>query len=105
MQKYSLAQTRPGRQDSSELVVDFCAFGTPYQKKTRLLMFKCASPPPAKSVRCKYVKKDGKKVCCHSGKPHVQLSGVGNKAEGFRTRQATAYPEAFAEMAVKLLTS
>ena len=54
---------------------------------------------------CKCVKRDGKLVCYHSGKPHVQLTGVNKKGCGFMTKLAQSYPEGFAKLAVQLLTT
>lgn len=87
-----------------QLVCDFCCFGTKWQKPTRCWLWH-ARPLPfdVQAMKCNLKFMNGERVCKFTGEKHVQLSGAA-KSGGFRTKQAEEYPNAFAQLAVQLLT-
>lgn len=59
--------------DNVELVVvDFCAFGTCWRKRTGLLIGNCDSADVESLRRCKC---SCVGICSYTGKSHVQLTG------------------------------
>ena len=75
-----------GWREAREFVVDFCRYGTPWRKRTRLLALHCDLS--ASSVRC-----EGVRGCCsETQRPHERLMGrrPGEKID--RTKLAESYP-------------
>ena len=70
---------------SSDNLVDYCAFGTPWRKRTRLVAWSRALErlPPLCSG-CKG-------FCSYSGKKHELLEGTSGGV--FKTAMASAYPQ------------
>jgi len=67
--------------------IDFCQFGTPWKKGTRLLE---VHDPSLSSALRVCTRSDG--PCCRAGKPHITLQGV--DAQGvFRIARAEPYPK------------
>ena len=63
------------------LVVDYCRFGTPWRKRTRIFC------PGAEGL-------GGQRVLCQDGRDHVRLSGYSHVHRRQWTRVAEAYPRA-----------
>ena len=73
---------------------DFCKFGSPWMKPTRLMLAFCQTGFLEKRCRplgC---------ICSRSGKPHVRLVGV-SRPGVFATVQAEKYPRPFARALAK----
>ena len=65
--------------------VDFCAGGSPFRKRTRLLFIHCGNPDPA-WLRCQ-----GKQGCCSfSEKKHLHISG--RQGQTWMSKLAEPYP-------------
>jgi hypothetical protein len=69
--------------------LNMCQFGTLWAKPTKLLTWGCCEEPVLDS-RCQG--RGG--ICSRTGKPHVQLSGLGLRT--FLTSSAAAYPPTLA---------
>ena len=66
------------------VVVDFCAFGTPFRARTKLAFWHMLPPQALAAAHCV-----GRGTCSFSRKPHVQLT---NTSAGFKARAKNAYP-------------
>ena len=76
---------------------DFCQFGTPWQKSTRVLGAFADLSPLAKHCHRK------QHLCSRSGCPHVALQGQ-HPANGiFMTKLAESYPPRFARALARAL--
>ena len=77
--------------------VDFCFFGTRWQKPTTCWLWNVlAVPHSVGRMKCKKQsalndKQERICICKFSGQPHILLSGSSG-ARGFRTKLAEAYP-------------
>ena len=78
-----------------EIVIDQCAFGQPWHKRTWLLCYRIADA--RQLIRPLCMAPGG--GCDFSSKPHIQLVG------GKRTAPAAAYPKRLAEALAKALVS
>jgi len=67
-----------------EVEIDFCAFGAPWRRRTRLWGWNLSLVGLCKPCR-------GGKVCSFSGKPHIRLSGR-DAAGSSIVRMAEPYP-------------
>ena len=95
------------RQDFANLRLDMCAFGTPYQKATRVYTWMLTARLPSRAYLCGM--KRGKRSqtpsaakCGRSGQAHCQLTGACKKT-GFKTKLAAMYPEGFAKAMLGLM--
>ena len=72
--------------------VDFCAFGKPFRKRTKIMLFNtsAASLVPYKCV--------GKGICSFTHRKHVELSGKDPKTNTFRTKLAEPYPRLLSDL-------
>ena len=74
---------------------DFCQYGVPWKKATRIMIWSLS--PPSQLKLCQAI--NG--CCSRTHKPHLRLSGaVGAK---WRTQNAEAYPVEFAKALANLL--
>lgn len=73
---------------SASVSLDFCAFGTPWKKGTRLWSAHCHVEHLGQ--RCK-----GPPGRCHTGRPHVRLPGRAPDGR-LRTKVAEPHPARFA---------
>jgi len=71
-------------QAAREILLDFCQYGTPWRKRTKILCVHANLLPASKLCT-------GRKTCSATGVPHVQLAGIHN--EEFRTLTAQPYPK------------
>ena len=76
--------------ESKQHVVDFCCFGTPWRKRTRVLAVHACLPNS--SVLCR----GSCKLCSETGVPHVRLMGKDPKMGRIarKSRRATQHPGA-----------
>ena len=83
----------------SFVVVDVCAFGTPWRKWTGLLVGNCDSVDveALREFKCTGVKK-----CSYTGKDHIQLSG-GDPTGIPWTKRAEPYPTRLARRMAHML--
>jgi len=72
--------------EARQIVVDYCQYGEPFRKRTRVLSIFVDLETAAR--RCA-----GKGICTATGKPHEQLRGCRNGV--FRTALAEPYPPAW----------
>ena len=72
------------RKGGSEIVTDFCQWGTAWRKSTKVWYWSVDLSCTAK--RC-----TGKQVCSRTNQPHETLSGL-NPAGQWKTKAAEAYP-------------
>ena len=82
---------------STTVVTDYCCYGTPWRKRTKLL-----------GVRVSNLERLGKTCSgaggfCHTGKQHVRLRGTEPRSRQLYTRLAEPYPRRFAEAAADVL--
>lgn len=88
--------------------VDFCFFGTRWQKPTTCWLWNVlAVPHSVGRMKCKKQsalndKQERICICKFSGQPHILLSGSSG-ARGFRTKLAEAYPYGLAQLLVSIL--
>lgn len=80
-----------------EVTLDFCAFGAPWRKSTRLWSAHCALKPLER--RC-----GGTLGWCHMGKRHIRLSGRAPDGR-LLTKIAEPYPRDFARLAAASLAA
>ena len=78
--------------------LDFCQFGTPWRKRTRLIS--SCSALSSLSNTCQL--KSGRR--CKSGKRHIQLVGRDSN-HVFWTARAQAYPKSFCKKAAEIISS
>ena len=64
---------------TDDVVLDYCRFGTAYRKRTRLLVNGVDLTSLRRLCKCK--------------KPHITLSGWGEKSRSMSTKDTAAYPE------------
>ncbi len=96
------ALKRISRERGAEVIlVDQCAFGAPWRKRTRLLCCNCDGQDvlALSSFRC-----HGRGVCDHSGRPHVQLTGSDANGRPL-TQRAQTFPTRFASKLCNVLVS
>ena len=81
------------------IVVDQCAWGRPWRKRTRILISGCDAQDIAALERrhC-----SGHRVCSYSGKPHVQLTGSGPGGKPM-TLHAQEFPQGLSSMLARIL--
>jgi len=77
---------------SSISIVDYCAYGTPWRKRTQLLSCHVSLARSARPCT-------GRGICSFSHKPHVQLQGVHNGK--FRTLTAEPYPSSLCRVWIR----
>ena len=80
--------------ETKQFVVDYCAYGTPWRKRTRLLTM--WADLSQSSQRCQ----GSCGMCSFTGKPHVRLQGR-SPGQGDRTKLAEAYPKAWCKALVR----
>ena len=95
-------QTLLRQSDTNFARVDFCAFGTPWRKRTGLLFGGGADH--ADVDRLSEFACTGKTACTFSGKPHVQLIGYDPVRGGHRTQLAEPYPTKLCKCITNILT-
>ena len=81
-----------GKRDVQCVVTDFCAYGTPWRKRTQLMCIHVDNAATLGNLCCG---RHG--LCSFSGRPHVQLRG------GQRTRVAEQYPARLCRLAATIL--
>ena len=80
-----------------QVVCDYCCFGMPWRKRTRLVGVAC-SAAPALQRRC-----TAKRGLCSTGKPHLTLRGTKPGTNVLWTRIAEPYPRKMARAAAQWL--
>ena len=75
--------------DSHEVVFDFCQYGDPWRKRTKLL----TSLAALEALACRCTSSAAHPLCSRSGKRHIQLSGVDPTSKQFWTLLACPYPK------------
>jgi len=83
---------KSNQKDNVFIRVDYCQYGTSWQKPTGILSNCHALQDVSSSCRMTLCKKSGtRRICSHSGKCHVRLSGL--DADGFwKTSRGEPYP-------------
>ena len=83
-------QALMGLECCTDIVVDQCQLGRPWQKATRLVAWNVCDPPRGLQARCQPTRLKWIKVCSHTLRPHVVLRG---RIDGcLATQLAEAYP-------------
>jgi len=80
-----------------QYVVDYCASGTPFRARTRLLIWNAPLSTTLQRMRC-----TGRGICSFSKLPHEQLTGASGGQ--FRTRQKNCYPPKLCRTLAALLS-
>ena len=83
------------------IVLDFCAFGTAWRKRTRILVGNVQEPDLGRLFGKFCPSRDG--ICSFSGKPHFQLTGSNHKGVPW-TRIAQPYPAKLCKQLAHVLT-
>ena len=87
------------RPSTMQVVTDYCQWGQPWRKRTRLLIGNaCAEDLIKLERRC-----TGRGICSRTGRPHAHLEGSTNGVR--RTLIAMTYPERFAHAIASILLS
>ena len=81
-----------------DVFCDFCQYGEPFRKRTRLRFWRCTDVDRAGRL-CK--RTDG--ICSATGVAHIQLRGHVNGQ--FRTRAAQMYPKRLCEVLATILSN
>jgi hypothetical protein len=79
-------------------VCDFCAFGTPWRKRTKLVLWNVADVSPI-CIRCRG--RNG--LCSFTSRRHIHLQGICKENGKHWTRIAEPYPRKFAKLSAKIL--
>ena len=85
------------RQQVRDVLVDYCRFGTPWRKRTRLRGINVTELETLQ-LQC-----SGKQGLCYTGKPHQRLNGSDPKTHQLWTRLAEPYPPRFCKKAASVL--
>ncbi len=89
--------------ETAVVVLDLCRFGAQWQKPTKLMLWKCGAAAARLRLRCCRTRLNGRVVCSVTGAPHFQLTGLGGRACGFRTKAAAEYPLEMARLLGEVL--
>ena len=85
--------------DAESITLDQCRFGTPWRKRTRMLLLHCCS------VHCLDRRCAGRKgLCSTTGKHHIILQGSGPGGKTWTSRAQT-FPKKFADELGRILSS
>ena len=82
---------------STTIVTDYCRFGTPWRKRTKLLGIRVSNLERLAKT-C-----GGTKGFCYTGRQHVRLRGTDPSTKQLWTRLAEPYPRRFAAAAADVL--
>jgi len=92
--KFRTRETFLKHADVETFIVDYCACGTPWRARARLLLWGHQPEPSLLKLRC-----HGRGTCEFSKRPRLQRTGT--SAGEFLTKKKNAYPDKFCRIVAK----